>query len=84
MKSEKARELVKTMEVDYNAHNKMINSTVAHQAVQLAEEELTQKAIKAACNHCIQSGGGCGHIDREDDAMMYCSELEDFIKELNA
>lgn len=36
MKSTKARELVKTMEKDYNAHNKMINSTVAHQAIQMA------------------------------------------------
>lgn len=27
MKSQKARDFVKTMEVDYNAKNKMINST---------------------------------------------------------
>lgn len=52
MKSEKARKLVKAMEVDYNARNKMINSTVAHQAVQLAEEELTQKAIEAYKKSC--------------------------------
>lgn len=52
MKAEKARELVKTMEKDYNARNKMINSTVAHQAVQLAEEELTRKAIEAFKDTC--------------------------------
>lgn len=43
MKSEEAREFVRTMEKEYNAHNKMINSTVAHQAVRMAEIELTQK-----------------------------------------
>lgn len=47
MKSQKARDLVKTMEVDYNAKNKMINSTVAHQAVRMAEMDLTKKAIEA-------------------------------------
>lgn len=53
------------------------------QDCELAVFETKKKAIKAACNHCIQSGSGCGHIDREDDAMLYCQELEDFIKELN-
>lgn len=47
MKSQEARDFVKTMEVDYNAKNKMINSTVAHQAVRMAEMDLTKKAIEA-------------------------------------
>lgn len=46
MKSQKARDFVKTMEVDYNAKNKMINSTVAHQAVRMAEMDLTKKPLK--------------------------------------
>lgn len=46
MKSQEARNFVKTMEVEYNAYNKMINSTVAHQAVQMAEIELEKRLLK--------------------------------------
>jgi len=81
MKSEKARELVKTMEVDYNAHNKMINSTVAHQAVQLAEEELTQKAIEAYMKSCDFNAPGCCAC-KNAKGECDCEQLKDFITEL--
>ena len=68
MKSQKARDLVKTMEVDYNAKNKMINSTVAHQAVRMAEIDLTKKAVRAFDKVC---------------ACQDCDFRISFIKELN-
>lgn len=81
MKSDKARELVRTMEVDYNARNKMINSTVAHQAVQIAEKELTQKAIEAYKKSCdFNSPGCCGCKNSKGECD--CEQLKDFITEL--
>ena len=56
MKSQEARNFVKTMEVEYNACNKMINSTVAHQAVQMAEIELEKKAVEAYKKACTCIG----------------------------
>lgn len=83
MKSEKARELVKSMEVDYNARNKMINSTVAHQAVQMAEQELTQKAIEAHWKCCPNLSKDnermCKHLG---DCDRNCLYMNDFIKRI--
>lgn len=81
MKSEKARALVKIMEVDYDARNKMINSTVAHQAVQLAEEELTQKAIEAYKKSCDFNAPGCC-ARKNAKGECDCEQLKDFIIEL--
>ena len=81
MKSGKARELVEAMEVDYNARNKMINSTVAHQAVQLAEEELTQKAIEAYKKSCDFNAPGCCAC-KNAKGECDCEQLKDFIAEL--
>ena len=70
MKSQEARNFVKTMEVEYNAYN-----TVAHQAVQMAEIELEKKAVEAykkACT-CI----GCSHCDD-------CDSVREFIQFLNS
>lgn len=75
MKSEEARKFVRTMEKEYNAHNKMINSTIAHQAVRMAEIELTQKAISAFDAACSDCGQLCSCLD--------CSFRKDFIKNLN-
>ena len=83
MKSEKARGLVKAMEVDYNARNKMINSTVAHQAVQMAEEELTQKAIethwKCCPNLSKDNDQMCKH---QTDCDRKCLYMTEFINQL--
>lgn len=81
MRSEKARELVDTMEIDYNAHNKMINSTVAHQAVQLAEWELTKKAIEAYKKSCDFNAPGCCAC-KNAKGECDCEQLKDFIAEL--
>lgn len=78
MKSTKARELVKTMEKDYNAHNKMINSTVAHQAIQMAEMELTQKAIEAFKESCP-----CWSRFQQDRKCDECAYLKDFCNQLD-
>lgn len=75
MKSYEARDYVKTMEVEYNAQNKMINSTVAHQAVQMAEMDLTKQAIKAFDKVCSDCG--------QPIACQDCNFRKDFIKELN-
>ena len=75
MKSQKARDLVKTMEVDYNAKNKMINSTVAHQAVRMSEIDLTKKAVRAFDKVCSDCGKLC--------ACQDCDFRISFIKELN-
>lgn len=83
MKSEKARALVKSMEKDYNAHNKMINSTVAHQAVQMAEIDLTKKAIETYKNTCSFSPDGCCMMKKEA-GKCDCDNLKDFIEELNS
>lgn len=82
MKSRKARELVETMEVDYNARNKMINSTVAHQAVQLAEEELTQKAIEAYKKSCDFNAPGCCAC-KNAKGECDCEQFKDFIAALD-
>lgn len=73
--AQKARDLVKTMEVDYNAKNKMINSTVAHQAVRMAEIDLTKKAVRAFDKVCSDCGKLCAFQD--------CDFRISFIKELN-
>ena len=75
MKSQEARNFVKTMEVEYNAYNKMINSTVAHQDVQMAEIELEKKAVEAykKAYTCI----GCSHCDD-------CDSVREFIQFLNS
>ncbi|MCP3894023.1 MAG: hypothetical protein GY706_05260 [Bacteroides sp.] len=52
-------------------------------AVEMAEREIKQKAIIAACNFCINSGGGCGHIDRNTDHCFQCDQLTEFINEFN-
>jgi hypothetical protein len=75
MKSQEARNFVKTMEVEYNARNKMINSTVAHQAVQMAENDLTKKAVKAFDKVCSDCGKLC--------ACQDCDFRKSFIKELD-
>lgn len=82
MKSRKVRELVETMEVDYNARNKMINSTVSHQAVQLAEEELTQKAIEAYKKSCDFNAPGCCAC-KNAKGECDCEQLKDFIAALD-
>lgn len=83
MKSNKARALVKEMEKDYNAHNKMINSTVAHQAVQVAEQELTEKAIEAykqCCQYYVN--GDCEYGEVSSPCRMRCLTCAQFIKHL--
>lgn len=75
MKSKKAKDYVRTMEIEYNARNKMINSTVAHQAVQMAEMDLTKKAVKAFDKVCSDCGQSC--------ACQDCNFRKSFIKELN-
>lgn len=75
MKSKEARDYVRTMETEYNARNKMINSTVAHQAVQMAEMDLTKKAVKAFDKVCSDCGKSC--------ACQDCNFRKSFIKELN-
>ena len=82
MKSQEARNFVKTMEVEYNAKNKMINSTVAHQAVQIAEMDLTKKAIEAYKNTCPFGSSGCCQI-KKDAGKCDCDELKDFIEAIN-
>lgn len=82
MKAIKARELIRFSEKDYNAHNKMINSTVAHQAVQVAEGELRDKAIQAYKNSCPFNSDGCCQI-KKDAGECKCDELSDFIEQLN-
>lgn len=42
----------------------------------------TLKSINAACQFCIDSGGGCGHIDREPEYYMICDALKNFRYEL--
>lgn len=37
--------------------------------------EMKEKAIRAACENCIQCGGHCGHIDREPSLMFECEDL---------
>ena len=81
MKSEEAREFVRTMEKEYNAHNKMINSTVAHQAVRMAEIELTQKAIEAYKKSCVFNVPGCCAC-KNAKGECDCEQLKDFITEL--
>jgi hypothetical protein len=82
MKSQKARKFVKTMEVEYNAKNKMINSTVAKQAVQMAEIDLTKKAIEAYKDTCVFNSSGCCQI-KKDAGKCDCKELKDFIEAIN-
>jgi hypothetical protein len=82
MKSQEARNFVKTMEVEYNAKNKMINSTVAHQAVQIAEMDLTKKAIEAYKDTCRFGSSGCCQI-KKDAGKCDCEELKDFIEAIN-
>lgn len=55
----------------------------AIQAVEWAEEDMKKKAIISACNFCIQSGGICGHIDRDYDYCFQCDELRKFREELD-
>lgn len=81
MKSKEARDYVKAMAVEYNARNKMINSTVAHQAVQMAEMDLTKKAIEAYKNACRFGSSGCCQI-KKNAGKCDCDELKDFINEL--
>lgn len=52
MKSKKAWAYLKAMERDYNAYNKMINSTVARQALQMSENDLEKKIIEAHRHAC--------------------------------
>ncbi|MFR8080631.1 MAG: hypothetical protein ACLU6Z_02645 [Odoribacter splanchnicus] len=77
MKSTKARNFVKSLEKDYNAHNKMINSTVAWQAVELAELELKDKAQKAFCRQ------QCKIVCWESDYNNRCPDFEKFVAELD-
>ncbi len=79
MRSEKARELVSAMEVDYNARNKMINSTVAHQAVQLAEDELAQKSIDAFRQFVEQYCAESGRKDISEDSEHYVKVFKELI-----
>lgn len=79
MRSEKARKLIETMEVDYNARNKMINSTVAHQAVQLAEEELKHKAIDAFRLFVKQYFAESGRKDISEDSEQYVKVFKELI-----
>lgn len=81
MKSQEAREFIKTMEVEYNAGNKMINSAVAHQAVQMAEIDLTKKAIEAYKSTCSFSPDGCCQI-KKDAGKCDCEDLKNFIDRL--
>lgn len=82
MRSQEARNFVKTMEVEYNAKNKMINSTVAHQAVQMAEIDLTKKAIEAYKSTCPFDNCGCCQI-KKDAGKCDCEELKNFIEAIN-
>lgn len=77
MEATKARDLIKFCEKDYNAHNKMINSAVAWQAVELAESELKDRAKKA---FCLQQ---CKIVCWESDYNNRCPDFEEFIAELN-
>ena len=83
MKSEKAREYIIKNVLPGNGRQDLISATDGAIAATIAEQEVTEKAIKSACDLCIDLTCGCGHIDRDPKAYLECEELEKFRNELN-
>ena len=57
-----------------NPEYPVISKEDAIVAVRLAETEMKERAIKAACLRCV-SHGNCGHIDMEERYFLECDEL---------
>lgn len=79
MEATKAKDLIKFCEKNYNAHNKMINSAVAWQAVELAESELKDKSIKSFCKATCPNDIRC----KKTSTPYSCMRVRKFITELN-
>lgn len=97
MKSKRAKEYIKTIElnkanVDYCLDHGRVSGFLLidiENAVELAEQDaeerieaLKARAVEACCFACTQSGAGCDHRLRTDDYYL-CDILNNFIQKLN-